>query len=150
MTAALLLERIWPALPIADAFWLALANDDEAALASLLSPAWDDVVGPDFASRYRAEREIAAETCRVVGLFTRAELLASDRIRLRYSIADRPRRVDPGQSVVAWPLELVEVDGRWLVDRPSDRAAIQEIDLKPMMATDEIRRADESPGEFRN
>ena len=143
-----LLERVRPAIAVGGAFWAALADDDDDALDPLLSATWDGRP-PGFARLYREDRSLAAETCRVMGLTSQAELLAVDRIRLFYAIANRPIRL-PAEGITAWRLELVEVDGNWLVDRSSDAPRLQWIDLTPLFAADDVRRADESASERQN
>ncbi len=124
-------DRYLEAVRVGEAFWRALAVDDDDALAPLLSPTWDDRP-PGFAAIYRGERELARETCRFIGLVTAAELVASDRVRFRYAITDRILHFEAGASLTVWRLELVEVDGRWLVDRSTDDPAIEQIDLTPL------------------
>jgi hypothetical protein len=125
------LDRYRGGIDVAYGFWNALADDDEDALAPLLSPIWDG--RPDgFAGLYRADRSLAPETCRFLGLATHAELLAPDRVRFRYVITDRILKFEAETQLLAWPLELVEVDGQWFVDQRTELPRLEWIDLAPL------------------
>jgi hypothetical protein len=125
------LERYLEPTRVGAAFWQALADDDDDALAPLLSPTWDDRPS-GFAALYRAERGLAAETCRFLGLATYVELIGPDRVRFRYAITDRVLHYEAATPMTVWRLELVEIDGRWFVDRTTDDPPLAGVDLSPL------------------
>lgn len=139
------LERLRPAVDVGYAFWTALAQDDDELLGPLLSSTWSGRP-PAFAKLYRDDRGLAAETCRLLGLSTVAELLASDRVRFYYTIADRPFSFTANDVPEGWKLELVEVDGRWYVDRSSKLPALEQIDLGPLFPEESRMARAAGPG----
>jgi hypothetical protein len=140
------LERIAAAIPVGSAFWQALAADDDEALGPLLSSTWDGRP-PGFAKLYRDDRSLSVEACGLLGLATQVDLLEGDRIRMWYSITDRPIHFDEATPLTAWRLELVEVDGHWLVDRTSDIESIGYIDISPLFPEDTLRAVHDAPPE---
>ncbi|HUQ44621.1 MAG TPA: hypothetical protein VM451_09475 [Candidatus Limnocylindria bacterium] len=102
-------------------FWVALANDDVAALRELLSEEWTPVPD-DFAKVYRAARGITPFQCRMLNALSEIEELAPDRLRLRYTT--RPQGpFAAGEPLVVWPLEILREEGRWLVGRTTPPSA---------------------------
>jgi hypothetical protein len=126
------LDRYLEPIRIGEAFWRALADDDEAALAPLMSPTWAGRPAAGFAAAYRDARGLASETCRFLGLATYAELLAPERMRFRYSITDRVMYFEAATPMTVWRLELVGIDGRWFVDRSTEAPPLAMIDLQPL------------------
>jgi hypothetical protein len=125
-------DRYLEPIRVAEAFWQALADDDEDAMAPLMSPTWEGRPASGFAPAYRDARGLAAETCRFLGLASQAELVAPDRVRFRYSITDRVLYIEAATPVTVWRLELVEIDGRWFVDRSTGTPPMAMIDLRPL------------------
>lgn len=125
------LERYLEPVRVGGAFWAGLAADDDDALEPLLSPTWDRPTYC-FGAAYREARGLAGETCRFLGLATHAELVTPSRVRFRYSITDRVLYFEAATPMTVWRLELVEIDGRWFVDRTSDDPPIERIDLGPL------------------
>lgn len=141
------------------AFWDALAADDDERLIGLLSAdalavlgldtleagrviARPDLLdpfrppGPLVAARLRDYLGFSARDCGRMGLFSVATILDEHALRLSYSIADEPRRVEAGDLIEGRRIELQLDEGRWLVDpiRAHDRPGIATVDLGPLFS----------------
>jgi hypothetical protein len=121
------------AVGVAMDFWSALANDDNEVLAGLLAGEWPDPPS-SFAAQYREARDLAPETCRVLGLVSYADVLGPGRLRLFFSPAEASTRFEVGVPQVVWRLEVVDEDGQWRVGRSSDIARVERIDLTPLFS----------------
>ena len=94
------------ALGVADRFWRAVSRDESAAAGRLLSSAWTEVdrTHPEFAAAWR--RDLRPETMAHEGIMDRVEVLASDRLRFRFTLIGTGT-YEAGVPIVVTSLELV-------------------------------------------
>lgn len=128
-------RSILDAVLVAVSFWDALGSDDRRSLDQLLSSTWQG--RPDnFASLYLADRELAPEACRFMGIWTYVDVLAEDRLRFWFRPTDRVEPLDAGVPAVLWRLEVVLEAGAWRVDRSGDAEKIARVALPAPEAPD--------------
>jgi hypothetical protein len=146
-------EQLGAAVDVGDAFWTALADDDDEAARRLMAAAPLAILargpitpgtpymssvgdafappGPGIAGRIRDHLRIDRRDCGRIGTVSRAERLNDRELRIAYAIADKPTYIAAGKPYTGWRFELVLDEGRWLVDpmRAHDREAVEIVDL---------------------
>jgi hypothetical protein len=131
-------EQLDSAITAGEAFWAALADDDDERLAALFSSTYlAHLHGsgrlPPPPAIIRAALECSPEACGSMGRMSKADVLGHDTLRIFWLVTGPRPAWLVDEPMLLYPLELVLEDGAWRVEiwvrLGAHRPAVATIDL---------------------